>query len=162
VPVTIVGVGPAHYASTLNTGLVTDFWLPISTFTTFGRSSHMLDRRPAEAAFFVKARLRDGVTVAQAQAAMNILSARLAAEYPREDPGKGITVYATRDVRIHPQLDPALRAVAMVLLGVVGLVLAVACSNLATLLLVRGAGARKKSRCGWRSAQPAFNWCVTC
>ncbi len=50
----------------------------------------------------------------------------------------------------------------MLLLGVVGLVLAVACSNLATLLLVRGAARAKKSRCGWRSAQPAFNWCVTC
>jgi predicted permease len=143
-PVTIVGVGPANYAGTFNTGLVTDFWLPISALTTFDRSPRMLARRPAEAVFFVKARLRDGVTVAQAQAAMNILGARLAAEYPKEDPGKGITVYATRNVRIHPQLDPALRAVAMVLLGVVGLVLAVACSNLATLLLVRGAARAKE------------------
>jgi putative ABC transport system permease protein len=144
VPVTIVGVGPAGYASTFNTGLVTDFWLPIHAIAAFDRSTRMLDRRPAEAAFFVKARLRDGIAVAQAQAAMNVLGQRLAAEYPKEDPGKGITVYATRDVRVHPQLDAALRGVAMVLLGVVGLVLAVACSNLATLLLVRGAARAKE------------------
>ena len=144
VPVTIVGVGPAGYTGTFNTGLVTDFWLPIQAMAAFDRSSRMLDRRPAEAAFFVKARLRDGVAVAQAQAAMNVLGRRLAAEYPKEDPGKGISVYATRDVRVHPQLDAALRGVAMVLLGVVGLVLAVACSNLATLLLVRGAARAKE------------------
>jgi putative ABC transport system permease protein len=144
VPVTIVGVGPAGYASTFNTGLVTDFWLPIHAIAAFDRSTRMLDRRPAEAAFFVKARLRDGIAVAQAQAAMNVLGQRLAAEYPKEDPGKGITVYATRDVRVHPQLDAALRGVAMVLLVVVGLVLAVACSNLATLLLVRGAARAKE------------------
>ena len=97
-----------------------------------------------EAAFFVKARLRDGVTVAQAQAAMSILGARLAAEYPKEDPGKGIAVFASSDVRIHPQMDGLLAAVASLLLVVVGLVLAIACSNLATLLLVRGTARAKE------------------
>ena len=104
----------------------------------------MLERRPEEAGFFVKARLRDGVTVAQAQAAMNILGTRLAAEYPKEDPGKGIAVFASSDVRIHPQMDGLLAAVASVLLVVVGLVLAIACSNLATLLLVRGTARAKE------------------
>jgi putative ABC transport system permease protein len=139
VPVTIVGVGPAGYNATINVGIVTDFWLPISSVVTLGAPPRTLERRPEEAGFLVKARLRDGVTVAQAQGAMRILGARLASEYPNEDPGKGITVFASSDVRVHPQLDPVLRWIATVLLGVVGLVLAIACSNLATLLLVRGA-----------------------
>ncbi len=100
--------------------------------------------KPEEAGFFVKARLRDGVTVEQAQAAMHILGARLAAEYPKEDPGKGIQVYASSDVRVHPQMDGLLTAVASVLLVIVGLVLAIACSNLATLLLVRGTARAKE------------------
>jgi predicted permease len=144
VPVTIVGVGPAGHTGTLNVGIVTDFWLPIWALPTMEARAKMLERRPGETGFFVKARLRDGVTVAQAQAAMRILGARLASEYPKEDPGQGITVFATRDVHVHPQMDGVLRGVAVALLGIVGLVLAIACSNLATLLLVRGAARAKE------------------
>ena len=144
VPVTIVGVGPASHRSTINIGIVTGFWLPISSAVALGAPPNILDRRPGEAGFFVKARLRDGVTVAQAQAAMRNLGTRLAAEYPTEDPGRGISVYASSDVRIHPQMDVLLASVGSVLLGVVGLVLAIACSNLATLLLVRGSARAKE------------------
>ncbi|MEO5820865.1 MAG: FtsX-like permease family protein, partial [Vicinamibacteraceae bacterium] len=80
----------------------------------------------------------------QAQAAMRILGRRLAAEYPTEDPGKGISVVASRDVRIHPQMDGLLTAVATVLQAIVGLVLAIAGTNLATLLLVRGTSRAKE------------------
>ena len=135
---TIVGVGPAGHRATIDLGIVTDFWLPISSLPALGAPPRTLTRRPEEAAFSVKARLRDGVTVEQAQAAMSILGTRLAAEYPQEDPGRGIAVYASSDVRVHPQMDGLLRAVASILLVIVGLVLAIACSNLATLLLVRG------------------------
>jgi predicted permease len=144
VPVTIVGVGPAGHRGTINIGIVTDFWLPISALPALGVPRRTLERRPDESAFFVKARLREGVTVVQAQAAMQILGTRLAAEYPQDDPGKGIGVYASSDVRIHPQMDGPLTAVASLLLVVVGLVLALACSNLATLLLVRGTARAKE------------------
>jgi len=138
VPVTIVGVGPAGHRGTINIGLVTDFWMPISSLAAVGAPPRILERRPEEAALLVKARLREGVTLAQAQSVMNILGTRLATEYPKEDPGRGIAVFASRTVRVHPQMDAAFAPVAFVLLGIVGLVLAIACSNLATLLLVRG------------------------
>jgi predicted permease len=143
-PVTIVGVAPAGYNGTINIGLVTDFWLPISSVPALGGPPRALERRPVEAGFFVKARLRDGVTVAQAQSAMDNLGARLAKEYPDQDAGKGITVRASSDVRVHPQADTPLAALASVLLVVVGLVLAIACSNLATLVLVRGTARAKE------------------
>src|SRR5262245_4481230 len=144
VPVTIVGVGPAGHNSTINIGLVTDFWLPIAALPALGVPPRVLDRRPDEAAFLGKARLHDGVTLAQAQAAMGTLGARLKADYPADDPGAGIAVFASSDVRVHPQLDTLLKATASVLLIVVGLVLAIACSNLATLQLVRGAARAKE------------------
>jgi predicted permease len=143
-PVTIVGVGPAGHNGTINIGLVIDFWLPIASLLSTGGPPRALDRKPGEAPFFVKARLRDGVTVAQAQSAMDNLGAFLAAEYPNEDPGKGITVRASSQVRVHPLMDVPLTALASVLLLTVGLVLAIACSNLATLLLVRGAARAKE------------------
>jgi predicted permease len=144
VPVTIVGVGPRGHRATIDVGLVTDFWMPVQALIAFGSRPEELGRKPREAGFTVKARLRDGVTVAQARAAMGILGRRLAAEYPTEDPGKGILVVASEDVRIHPELDGLLTAVATVLQAIVGMVLAIAGSNLATLLLVRGTARAKE------------------
>lgn len=144
VPVTIVGVGPASYNGTLNIGLVTDFWLPITSMPALVGPPEVLERRARAAGFVVKGRLRDGVAVAQTQAAMDILAARLAREYPNEDPGRGITVKASTDVRVHPQADGFLAVLATLLLIVVSLVLAIACSNLATLLLLRGTARAKE------------------
>ena len=82
---------------------------------------------------------------------MNVLARRLAAEYPDEVRGSGefalgagITVLASKDVRVHPQADAPMMALASLVLVIVGLVLAIACSNLATLLLVRGAARAKE------------------
>jgi predicted permease len=136
-PVTVVGIGPEGLGSSIYSGVVTDFWLSMSTVSTIGPGSAELlsERIP----FFVtRARLADGVTIAQARAAMDTLGVRLEADYPDQDPGRGITVLGLDEVRVHPQLDVALLPGAAVLLTLVGLVLVLACSNLSTLLLVRG------------------------
>ena len=145
VPVTVVGVGPANHAASMNVGAHADFWMPLRTLVTLNAvPPRVFERGISEPAFMVKARLRPGVTVAQAQAAMTTLGSRLAREFPKEDLKAGISVFAWRDVRIHPQLDVILAGFATALLAIVGLVLAIACSNLATLLLVRGAARVKE------------------
>ena len=143
-PVTIIGIGPQGHNNTLSAGIVTDFWLPVSSMLALGEAPYSLNRRPPEPAFFVKARLREGKTIAEAQVAMDNLGRRLAADYPTEDPGKGIAVFSSRDVRVHPEIDALLAPIATILLIIVGLTLAIACSNLATLLLVRGASRSKE------------------
>ena len=98
---------------------------------------------------FVKARCAKA-SPWQAKAAMDVLGRRLEAEYPdvfaarASSPGPGITVVPSTDVRIHPQADVPFMAIASLVLVIVGLVLAIACSNLATLLLVRGAARAKE------------------
>jgi predicted permease len=142
-PVTIIGVAPEGYNATAKLGVVTDFWMPPQAFAVMRGVPRVLERNAFEAPFFVKARLRDGVTLAQARAAMDSLSRRLAVEYPKDEPGKGITVLPAGEVRIHPGIDGFLKGVASLLVGVLAIVLAIACSSLATLLLVR-ASARSK------------------
>ena len=145
VPVTIVGIGPANHRGTVDIGVGTDFWLPITALPPT-EVPGMRGPPTIIAPLLVKARLRDGVTLAQAQAAMDVLGRRLVAESPDEfrregegAVGTGITVLASSDVRVHPQADAVAMTLASLVLVIVALVLAIACSNLATLLLVRGA-----------------------
>jgi predicted permease len=152
VPVTIVGVGPANHRGTIDIGVGTDVWLPITALPAIVAVPSVRDAPTIHAPLLVKARLRSGVTVAQAKAAMDVLGRRLAAESPEEyrdnggelTLGTGMTVIASKDVRIHPQADAPVTAIASLVLVVVGLILAIACSNLATLLLVRGAARAKE------------------
>jgi predicted permease len=150
-PVTIVGIAPANHRGTLDVGLVTDFWLPITAVPAMMPVPARRDTPTILAPLFVKARLREGATVAQAKAAMDVLGRRLEAEYPdlfrtegEFSVGPGMTVVPATDVRIHPQADTPFMALASLVLVIVGLVLAIACSNLATLLLVRGASRAKE------------------
>jgi len=151
VPVTIVGVAPAGHRATIDVGLVTDFWVPLTGFPALTPMPTPPDAVTIMAPMFVKGRLRPGVELPSARAAMAVLGHQIAAEFPglfRTEGefalGPGITVVPTTDVRIHPQADRPITLLATLVLVIVGLVLAIACSNLATLLLVRGATRAKE------------------
>lgn len=142
-PVEVIGIGPPDYNG-MGGFLVTDFWLSISS-VGLGGSFRIanLDRRE-DHWYDVRGRLAPGVAVAQAQEAMNVLARRLAAEFPEMNEGRGITVFPTREIRLHPQADGALLPVATLLMAVVVLILILASSNLGSLLLIRGVGRRQE------------------
>ena len=142
--VTIVGIGPESYNG-FASGVAVDFWLSLSAMGPVqGPFAASTLERPQDHWFMIRARLRDGVTVTQARTAMEGLSSELATRFAGLDQRRGIEVLPARTVRIHPSLDRALAPVAMLLMGVVGLVLALVCSNLAILLLLRGAKQRRE------------------
>jgi putative ABC transport system permease protein len=122
--VKIVGVMPASFRFPQ---IRADVWEPM-----------VIERGPAAKAgryLSTVARLRDGATIASAQADMNVLTPQLQRERPDFNAKWGITVVGLREQAIGNVRTPLL-----ILLGAVGLVLLIACANVANLMLMRAAG----------------------
>ena len=136
-PVVVLGVGPEGFNG-IGAPVVTDFWLSISSVGVGGNYRIANLERRQDHWYQVRARLAPGVSVAQAQSRMDALAARLADEYPHLNRGRDITVFGSGEVRVNPAIDAMLMPAGGLLLGIVGLVLVLACANLATLMLVRG------------------------
>jgi predicted permease len=127
---TIIGVLPQDFKfATENFAL----WAPINTDPNYrNRDDHNL---------LVFARLKDGVTLPQAQAQMDGVAQQLAREYPTTSAGWGITIRPLQ--RFYSNVRN-IRQTLWVLLAAVGFLLLIACANVASLLLARATVRRKE------------------
>lgn len=143
-PYTIVGVAPDGFNGMMP-GIVPDMYVPMAmsdqVMRGFGQSR--LERRGSRN-LFLKARLLPGVTPEQADEFLGAFSTALGSEFPDTNEGRTMSAIPSQDVSIHPLVDKALVPAATLLLVVVGLVLLIACANLASFLLARGADRRKE------------------
>ena len=132
---TIIGVAPADYRGGLP-AVTPAFYVPMAMQEEV-MGIEMLDKRYFHN-FFVKARLVPGVTRAQAEHAASLVAASLTAARPEGwIPGQQFELVPTSNVQVVPGVDPLLRAAAWLLIAVVGLVLVLACTNLASFLVAR-------------------------
>jgi predicted permease len=139
---TVVGVLPPWFTGSfpaVQTGVFVP--LPMIDEVRGGGSVSRLDQRGSRSAF-VMARLAPGVTPDRAQAWLDSFAAAQAERWPESNEGRSMTLVPLADVAIHPEVDRALKPVGLLLLGVVGLVLLIACVNLASFLLARAEARR--------------------
>ena len=138
-PFTIVGVAPRGFQGT--TLLRSDLWLPISmTAQAIPRNPTGLnERRPVW--LVMGGRLKDGVSIEQTQSEMTAIAAGLVREFPDDYRDKGIVVARSAIVPGRVNIIAGFMGLLMV---IVGLVLLIACVNVAGMMLARAAGRRRE------------------
>jgi len=129
--VTIVGVLPRVFEFAPSS-IASGFWLPVHP------EGDLLTRRSLRW-FNVLARLAPGVSLVQARAEMDSITAQLARAYPKEGASIHVAMQSLRD-----KVVGTIRPLLLVLFGTVGFVLLIACANLANLLLTRSIGRQKE------------------
>jgi predicted permease len=141
---TVVGIAPEGFRGVNAIG-GPDLWAPAMMHAQLlpAQIRDFFDER--RALFFnVAARLRPGVGRARAEADLKTIAARLEKEYPRDNAGRTAALLPLTEATIFPGIRDVLLKGGIVLMSVVGLVLLVACSNVANLLLAKAAARRKE------------------
>ena len=137
----VIGIAPQDFAGT-KFALSLDFWTPISMAEELRRNPGLLAERGAHW-MNVIGRLKPGVSVAQASAEVNAIAARLNQAYPNNRANN-------TQAKVLPEVDGrwedliVFKSAGAIAMAIVGLILLIACANVANLMLARAAGRRKE------------------
>jgi len=134
----VIGVAPPdfHDLGTMGSPAV---FIPIAMHEQIlrGFQKDWFNERGARMTFLI-GRLKPGVSFRQAELSMGKLNAELMGQYPKENGGRGILLSRINDTIIPPQQRGDWVLAGAMMSGIVGLVLLIACANVANLLLARG------------------------
>lgn len=146
---TVVGVAPPGFTGTMAL-VAPELWLPMGMYDAVindwatTKKTGLVDR--TNNTLVVAGRLRPGVTAAAATARLETLSRQLEAAYPGENRHELLTIspLPRMSTTTQPSTDQGLGVASALLMGLAGVVLLIACLNIANMLLARGSARRKE------------------
>lgn len=134
---TIIGIMPDDFH---DLGLLgsPDVWIPWSMHETAltGVLKEFYPSRGARMTFVI-GRLKPGLSIQQAQTSMHNLASNLEREYPTENGGRNVELLSLAETTIPPAQRPIFVRAGVLMAAIVGLVLLIACANVANLLFAR-------------------------
>ena len=143
---TIIGVMPKGFKGTNAIGAPA-MWVPYMTYpvTTNGFFRELIEPNSRRGLVFnVTGRLKPGVSPQQAEANLKTIARQLEQEYPNENTGRSVTLVPLAQATINPGFRDNFVKAGGLLMTIVGLVLLIACANVANLLLARAAVRQKE------------------
>lgn len=146
-PFTVVGVAAAGYTG-LFRGVTEGAWVSQAMAPVLHPGSESLSSR-GDRGTLLYGRLRPGATLAGVRAEATVLASRLFGSYPdqwrtAQGNGREISVLPESEVRVLPMVRGAVLGAGALLVVVVGMVLLIACANLANLVLARSSARRRE------------------
>jgi predicted permease len=144
-PFTIVGVAPNGFKGTFTFNNAEEIWVPVSMYPQmlagFFKDNFNTRRFLATVVY---GRLKDGVSVTSAEASLKTIAAGLENAYPRDNAGRSVALTPLAEAAVGVNQRSQITLAGSLMMGIVGLVLLIACVNLANLLLAQAASREKE------------------
>jgi len=139
-PFTIIGIAPRGFKGTISLAPTEQVWIPTSMYPQVLAgffADNFNDRRFLAMNTF--GRLKPDLALPQAEASLKTIASRLEAEYPKENGGRSVALTSLAEAAVGVNNHEQFALASAMMLGAVGLVLLIACANLANLLLAQAA-----------------------